>query len=84
MLHLLENEAFRSLFIIAVGGATHLLGMVAAFTPLHMIGVLVRASTLDGLDSLLSIVQIPRGVPIAKQFGTSTHLYSLYTSWGNI
>lgn len=39
--------------------------MVAALTPLPVIGVPVRASSLDGLDSLLSIVQMPRGVPVA-------------------
>ncbi|GJX83571.1 phosphoribosylaminoimidazole carboxylase, chloroplastic isoform X1 [Tanacetum coccineum] len=42
--------------IAGVGGATHLLGMVATLTPLPMIRVLVRASALDGLESLLSIV----------------------------
>ncbi|KAI3470659.1 hypothetical protein Pfo_027322 [Paulownia fortunei] len=51
--------------IAGAGGAAHLPGMVAALTPLPVIGVPVRASTLDGLDSLLSIVQMPRGVPVA-------------------
>jgi phosphoribosylaminoimidazole carboxylase len=51
--------------IAAAGGAAHLPGMIAACTPLPVIGVPVKASTLDGLDSLLSIVQMPRGVPVA-------------------
>ncbi|CAH9080331.1 unnamed protein product [Cuscuta europaea] len=51
--------------IAGAGGAAHLPGMVAALTPLPVIGVPVRASALDGMDSLLSIVQMPRGVPVA-------------------
>ncbi|GAA0170782.1 ligase [Lithospermum erythrorhizon] len=51
--------------IAGAGGAAHLPGMVAALTPLPVIGVPVRASSLDGLDSLLSIVQMPRGIPVA-------------------
>ncbi|CAM8955413.1 unnamed protein product [Rhodiola kirilowii] len=51
--------------IAGAGGAAHLPGMVAALTPLPVIGVPVCASTLDGLDSLLSIVQMPKGVPVA-------------------
>ncbi|RKF77462.1 phosphoribosylaminoimidazole carboxylase [Golovinomyces cichoracearum] len=51
--------------IAAAGGAAHLPGMIAACTSLPVIGVPVRGSTLDGLDSLLSIVQMPRGVPVA-------------------
>ncbi|KAL5566914.1 hypothetical protein UlMin_030078 [Ulmus minor] len=51
--------------IAGAGGAAHLPGMVASLTPLPVIGVPVRASTLDGIDSLLSIVQMPRGVPVA-------------------
>ncbi|KAK2988107.1 hypothetical protein RJ640_029967 [Escallonia rubra] len=51
--------------IAGAGGAAHLPGMIAALTPLPVIGVPVRASSLDGLDSLLSIVQMPRGVPVA-------------------
>ncbi|XP_052187596.1 phosphoribosylaminoimidazole carboxylase, chloroplastic isoform X3 [Diospyros lotus] len=52
--------------IAGAGGAAHLPGMVAALTPLPVVGVPVRASSLDGLDSLLSIVQMPRGVPVAS------------------
>ncbi|RDW85183.1 phosphoribosylaminoimidazole carboxylase [Coleophoma cylindrospora] len=51
--------------IAAAGGAAHLPGMIAASTALPVIGVPVKGSTLDGMDSLLSIVQMPRGVPVA-------------------
>jgi 5-(carboxyamino)imidazole ribonucleotide mutase len=51
--------------IAGAGGAAHLPGMLAAVTPLAVIGVPVALKTLDGLDSLLSIVQMPRGVPVA-------------------
>lgn len=51
--------------IAGAGGAAHLPGMLAATTTLPVIGVPVALSTLDGLDSLLSIVQMPRGVPVA-------------------
>ena len=51
--------------IAGAGGAAHLPGMVAALTVLPIIGVPVKTSTLQGLDSLLSIVQMPGGVPVA-------------------
>ncbi len=51
--------------IAGAGGAAHLPGMTAAKTQLPVIGVPVRSSTLDGLDSLLSIAQMPAGVPVA-------------------
>ncbi|MGH3615476.1 MAG: 5-(carboxyamino)imidazole ribonucleotide mutase [Pseudonocardia sp.] len=51
--------------VAGAGGAAHLPGMVAAATPLPVIGVPVPLSGLDGLDSLLSIVQMPAGVPVA-------------------
>ena len=51
--------------IAGAGGAAHLPGMLAALTPLPVIGVPVPLKTLDGLDSLLSIVQMPAGVPVA-------------------
>merc|ERR1719162_1895921 len=51
--------------IAGAGGAAHLPGMVAAMTPLPVIGVPVKSSALSGNDSLLSIVQMPRGVPVA-------------------
>lgn len=51
--------------IAGAGGAAHLPGMLAALTPLPVIGVPVPVGTLDGMDSLLSIVQMPAGVPVA-------------------
>lgn len=51
--------------IAGAGGAAHLPGMLAAVTPLPVIGVPVPLRNLDGLDSLLSIVQMPAGVPVA-------------------
>ncbi|KAJ2127235.1 phosphoribosylaminoimidazole carboxylase ade2, partial [Coemansia sp. RSA 678] len=51
--------------IAGAGGAAHLPGMVAALTPLPVIGVPVKGRCLDGVDSLHSIVQMPRGVPVA-------------------
>lgn len=51
--------------IAAAGKAAHLGGVLAAYTPLPVIGLPVKSSTLDGLDSLLSIVQMPKGVPVA-------------------
>jgi 5-(carboxyamino)imidazole ribonucleotide mutase len=51
--------------IAGAGGAAHLPGMLAAVTPLPVIGVPVALAHLDGLDSLLSIVQMPAGVPVA-------------------
>ena len=51
--------------IAGAGGAAHLPGMIAAITPLPVIGVPVKTSSLQGLDSLLSIVQMPGGVPVA-------------------
>lgn len=51
--------------IAGAGGAAHLPGMTAAHSPLPVIGVPVKSKSLDGLDSLLSIVQMPAGVPVA-------------------
>jgi len=51
--------------IAGAGGAAHLPGMTAALTPLPVIGVPIRATALDGQDALLSIVQMPAGVPVA-------------------
>lgn len=62
-----RTAATRGLQVIiaGAGGAAHLPGMVAAMTPLPVVGVPIRTSTLNGQDSLLSIVQMPRGVPVA-------------------
>ncbi|MDO8309958.1 MAG: 5-(carboxyamino)imidazole ribonucleotide mutase [Actinomycetota bacterium] len=51
--------------IAGAGGAAHLPGMLASLTPLPVVGVPVPVGTLDGMDSLLSIVQMPAGVPVA-------------------
>ncbi|MFN0148550.1 MAG: 5-(carboxyamino)imidazole ribonucleotide mutase [Dehalococcoidia bacterium] len=59
-----EARGLRVL-IAGAGGAAHLPGMVAAQTLLPVIGVPMRSEALNGLDSLLSIVQMPRGVPVA-------------------
>ena len=58
-------ESGFSAVIAGAGGAAHLPGMVASCTTLPVIGVPVKLSSLDGMDSLLSIVQMPRGVPVA-------------------
>lgn len=62
-----EEAAGRGIEVIiaGAGGAAHLPGMVAAKTVLPVIGVPIKTSTLNGLDSLLSIVQMPGGVPVA-------------------
>ncbi|KAL7688459.1 putative rudiment single hybrid, ATP-grasp, subdomain 1, Pre-ATP-grasp domain superfamily [Plasmopara halstedii] len=62
-----QSAASRGLKVIiaGAGGAAHLPGMLAALTPLPVVGVPVKTSTLNGEDSLLSIVQMPRGVPVA-------------------
>lgn len=52
--------------IAGAGGAAHLPGMIAAYSPLPVIGVPVQSRALSGLDSLLSIVQMPSGVPVAS------------------
>jgi phosphoribosylaminoimidazole carboxylase PurE protein len=54
-----------AVIIAGAGGAAHLPGMIAALTTLPVIGVPVELARLDGLDSLLSIVQMPKGVPVA-------------------
>jgi 5-(carboxyamino)imidazole ribonucleotide mutase len=59
-----EDEGFEAL-IAAAGKAAHLAGVLAANTPLPVIGLPIKSSTLDGLDSLLSTVQMPKGVPVA-------------------
>src|SRR5580698_2774668 len=61
-----ETAQSRGLRVIiaGAGGAAHLPGMVASLTELPVLGVPVKSSALSGLDSLLSIVQMPRGVPV--------------------
>lgn len=58
------DEGF-SVIIAAAGGAAHLPGMLASVTPLPVIGVPVPITALDGMDALLSIVQMPAGIPVA-------------------
>lgn len=67
MVEYASRAAERGLKVIiaGAGGAAHLPGMVAALTPLPVVGVPVKGSTLDGVDSLHSIVQMPRGIPVA-------------------
>lgn len=67
MLDYARSAAGRGIRVIiaGAGGAAHLPGMVASATPLPVIGVPVPLKHLDGLDSLLSIVQMPAGVPVA-------------------
>jgi 5-(carboxyamino)imidazole ribonucleotide mutase len=67
MLDYAQQAADRGVEVIiaGAGGAAHLPGMVASATPLPVIGVPVPLANLDGLDSLLSIVQMPAGVPVA-------------------
>lgn len=59
------HENNFAVIIAGAGGAAHLPGMVAAISPLPVIGVPVQSKSLNGLDSLLSIVQMPGGVPVA-------------------
>ena len=59
-----EERGIR-VIIAGAGGAAHLAGVIAGVTTLPVIGVPVRSKTLDGLDSLLSIVQMPAGIPVA-------------------
>lgn len=61
-----HENGFKVL-IAGAGGAAHLPGMVAALTPLPVIGVPVKSKALNGMDSLLSIVQMPKGVAVATQ-----------------
>ena len=73
--HRTPDEMFRyaeeakdrgiEVIIAGAGGAAHLPGMTASKTPLPVIGVPVQTTTLNGLDSLLSIVQMPAGIPVA-------------------
>lgn len=62
-----QDAAGRGVKVIiaGAGGAAHLPGMLASVTPVPVVGVPVALSQLDGLDSLLSIVQMPKGVPVA-------------------
>lgn len=76
MFEFAKNADSRGVKVIiaGAGGAAHLPGMVAAITPLPVIGVPVKGKILDGVDSLHSIVQMPRGIPVATvAIGNSTN-----------
>ncbi len=60
-----SRERGLSLVIAGAGGAAHLPGVAAAYTTLPVIGVPIKSAALNGLDSLLSIVQMPSGIPVA-------------------
>lgn len=66
LFHFAESAQDRGykLIIAGAGGAAHLPGMLAAKTPLPVLGVPVQSKALNGLDSLLSIVQMPKGIPV--------------------
>jgi len=59
-----EKNGFE-VIIAAAGKAAHLAGVLAAYTVLPVIGIPIKSSTMDGLDSLLSMVQMPKGIPVA-------------------
>ena len=59
-----EEKGFE-IIIAAAGKAAHLPGVLAAYTLLPVIGIPIKSSTMDGMDSLLSIVQMPSGIPVA-------------------
>ena len=59
-----KEQGFK-VIIAGAGGAAHLPGMIASMTTLPVIGVPIKLKSLDGMDSLLSIVQMPKGVPVA-------------------
>jgi 5-(carboxyamino)imidazole ribonucleotide mutase len=59
------RERGTKIIIAAAGGAAHLPGVVAAYTTLPVIGVPIKSKALNGMDSLLSIVQMPAGIPVA-------------------
>lgn len=67
-----EGRGFK-VIIAGAGGAAHLPGMVASFTVLPVIGVPIAINALKGLDSLLSIAQMPKGVPVASMAIDNAH-----------
>ncbi|GLJ09798.1 hypothetical protein SUGI_0116090 [Cryptomeria japonica] len=74
------HERGIKVIIAGAGGAAHLPGMIASMTTLPVLGVPVRGSSLDGMDSLLSIVQMPKGIPVATfaiQNATNAALFAV-------
>ncbi|MEF9992607.1 MAG: 5-(carboxyamino)imidazole ribonucleotide mutase [Peptostreptococcaceae bacterium] len=65
MAFLKEIEETTDVIIAAAGKAAHLPGVIASHTLIPIIGLPIKSSTMDGLDSLLSIVQMPQGIPVA-------------------
>lgn len=61
-----SKERGRKVIIAGAGGAAHLPGMIASLTTIPVIGVPIKSSKLNGIDSLLSIVQMPAGIPVAS------------------
>jgi len=59
------EEAGFEVIIAGAGGAAHLPGVIAALTPVPVIGIPIKSAALNGMDSLLSIVQMPSGIPVA-------------------
>ena len=72
-----RNNGF-DIIIAGAGGAAHLPGVIAALTTLPVIGVPVRSKALNGLDSLLSIVQMPSGIPVATMAIDGSRNAALY------
>ena len=73
------------IIIAGAGGAAHLPGMLAAKTRLTVLGVPVQSHALNGLDSLLSIVQMPKGVPVATvAIGNATGLVVILAAWHEV
>lgn len=62
---LIEGKEHLGVIIAAAGKAAHLAGVIASHTTIPVIGVPIKSSTLDGLDALLSTVQMPKGIPVA-------------------
>ncbi|PCI38350.1 MAG: 5-(carboxyamino)imidazole ribonucleotide mutase [Elusimicrobia bacterium] len=77
-----QKAASRGLKVIiaGAGGAAHLPGMVAACTTLPVIGVPVKAAKMDGLDALLSIAQMPKGIPVATMAVDNSANAGLYAA----
>ena len=72
-----EKDGIQAI-IAGAGGAAHLPGMIASLTTLPVIGVPVKLKTLNGLDSLLSIAQMPKGVPVATMAIDNAHNAALF------
>lgn len=72
-----EKDGMQAI-IAGAGGAAHLPGMIASLTTLPVIGVPVKLKTLNGLDSLLSIAQMPKGVPVATMAIDNAHNAALF------